>query len=118
MSDGALAGLVVAYAAALVAGSWIAERLPVPSGRRGGPGSPWAREEVVRFRKGMARVVRLIAAFLLLAVLVRARATLWFWPALILLAGVAGTTTGLSLRFGGGRDGRRATRMHRDGPDE
>jgi NhaP-type Na+/H+ and K+/H+ antiporter len=82
MSDAALAGLVVAYAAVLAAGSWLAERLP---GRRRGPVSPWAREEAVRFRKGMARVVRLVAAFLLLAVLVRLRDAPAAVPALLLL---------------------------------
>jgi hypothetical protein len=79
-----LPGLLVAYAAMLAAASWLAERLPAVSSRRG-PVSPWARAEAVRFRRAMARVVRLIAAFLLSAVLLRFRATAWAWPAGLLL---------------------------------
>ena len=80
MSDAQLPELLVAYAAVLAVVSWVAERLPASSRRRG-PASPWARAEALRFRKGMARVVRMIAAFLLVAVLVRFRATPWAWPA-------------------------------------
>jgi len=90
VSDEPLAALVLAYAVVLAGGSWIAERLPVSSGRRGGRGSPWAREEAVGFRRGMARVVRGVAAFLLFAVLVRSWGTAWAWAALLLLATVAG----------------------------
>jgi hypothetical protein len=80
--------LLVAYAALLAVVSWVAERLPA-FGRRRGPVSPWAREETARFRKAMARVVRLIAAFVLSAVLVRFRATGWAWPAGLLLLALA-----------------------------
>ncbi len=89
MSNADLPGLLVAYAAMLAAASWLAERLPPVSSRRRGPLSPWAREEALRFRKAMARVVRLIAAFLLLAVLVRFRATAFVWPAGVLLMALA-----------------------------
>jgi hypothetical protein len=91
VSPAELPGLLLAYAAMLAAGSWVAERLPTGSRRRRGPVTPWAREEAVRFRKGMARVVRLIAAFLLAAVLVRFRATAWAWPAGLLLLALAAT---------------------------
>ena len=91
MTDAALGQILVAYAAVLASGSWLAERLPATT-RRGAFLSPWAREEVVRFRKGMARVVRLIAAFLLVAVLVRFRETARVvWPAILLLVTLAGT---------------------------
>ncbi len=88
MSHAELPELLVAYAAMLALGSGAAERLPSVASRRR-PASAWAREEAVRFRKGMARVVRLIAAFLLVAVLVRFRATAWAWPAGVLLFAVA-----------------------------
>ncbi len=91
MSHAELPALLLAYATMLAAGSWVAERLPAGSRRRRGPVSPWAREEALRFRKGMARVVRLIAAFLLVAVLVRFRGTAWAWPAGALLLALAAT---------------------------
>jgi len=97
MTDAALGGLLVAYAAALASGSWLAERLP-GTGRFS---SPWAREEAARFRKGMARVVRLIAAFLLAAALVRFRETARVaWPALFLLLALAGADVLASRRAG------------------
>lgn len=94
--------LLVAYATMLAAASWLAERLPAVSSRRGGPVSPWAREEAVRFRKAMARVVRLIATFLLGAVLVRFRATAWAWPAGLLLLTLAGADLLASRRAAAG----------------
>jgi len=97
-----LAGLLVAYAALLGAASWLAERLPAISSRRRGPASPWAREETVRFRKAMARVVRLIAAFVLCAVLLRFRATAWAWPAGLLLLALAVADTLASRRAAAG----------------
>jgi hypothetical protein len=105
-----LPGLLVAYAAMLAAVSWLAERLPAVASRRRGPVSPWAREEGVRFRKAMARVVRLVAAFLLAAVLVRFRETAWTWPALLLLVTLAGADVLASRRAAspGARRGRPA----------
>jgi hypothetical protein len=90
VSPAPLPALLLAYAALLALVSWVAERLP-PLGRGRAPVSPWARDEALRFRKGMARVVRLIAAFLLVAVLVRFRATAWVWPAGALLLALAAT---------------------------
>jgi len=84
-----LPGFLVSYAAMLAAASWLNDRLPTEWRRRRGPVTPWARDEAVRFRKGMARVVRLIAAFLLVVVLVRFRATAWAWAAGVLLFALA-----------------------------
>ena len=89
MSHAELPGVLVAYAAMLATASWLAERLPGAGRRRRGPVTAWAREEALLFRKGMARVVRVIAAFLLVAVLVRFRATAWAWPAGLLLLALA-----------------------------
>ena len=108
MSAADLPGRLVAYAAVLAAASWLAGRLPAVSSRWGAPASPWAREEAVRFRKAMARVVRLIAAFLLLAVLVRFRATAWVWPAGLLLLALAGADI-LGSRRAAPRPARRGT---------
>jgi hypothetical protein len=102
-----LPGLLLAYAAMLATASWLAERFPPVSSRRG-PVTPWARQEALRFRKGMARVVRLIAAFLLVAVLVRFRATSWAWPAGALLLFLAAADV-LASRRGASRPARRET---------
>jgi hypothetical protein len=97
-----LPALLVAYAAMLAAASWLAERLPAVPSRRRGPVSPWAREETVRFRKAMARVVRLIAAFVLSVVLVRFRATGWAWPSGLLLLYLAAADVLASRRAAAG----------------
>jgi hypothetical protein len=90
VSTADLPGILVAYAAMLGVVSWLAERVAAVATRRGGPMSPWAREEAVRFRREMARVVRLVAGFLLAVVLVRFRGTAWAWTAGLLLVPLAG----------------------------
>ncbi len=102
MSHAELPGLLIAYAALLAAGSWVAERLPAASRRRRAQVSPWALEEAVRFRRGMARVVRVIAAFLLAAVLVRFRSTAWAWPAGLLFIALAAADVVASRRGAAG----------------
>jgi len=72
-----LPGLLVTYAALLAAASWLAERLPAISSR-------------------------LIAAFVLSAVLVRFRATAWAWPAGLLLLALAVADTLASRRAAAG----------------
>jgi hypothetical protein len=108
VSNAELPGVLLAYAAMLATASWVAERLPALSSRRRGPVTPWARDEALRFRKGMARVVRLVAAFLLVAVLVRFRATAWVWPAGGLLLGLAAADV-LASRRAAPRPTRRGT---------
>jgi len=90
VSEGQLAGVVSVYAGLLVAASWFAERLAASASRRGADSaSPWAGGEALRFRRGMARVVRIIAAFLLVALAVRLRGTGWMLSPLLLLGAVA-----------------------------
>lgn len=88
MSPDTLAGLVMAYAVILVTVAWVVECLPTPREGRGGIASPWARVEATRFRRAMARIVRAVAAFLMLAVLVRYRHAVWVWSGLVVLGAV------------------------------
>jgi hypothetical protein len=93
----ALAGLMLAYAVLLLVAAWLAERLPAPREGRRATESPWALTEAARFRRGMARVVRVVAVFLILAVLVRLHETVWLWPSLVVL-GLVALVEALSVR--------------------